>query len=103
MKKETLEEVIEIRYKHYSDSEKLKKAAFFGAKWQQEQDNKELAMWKLAVERQEARCKALHGVISDLQERMYSEKEVLEILKDFRDNIPNDVYVVDWFEQNKKK
>jgi hypothetical protein len=47
-----------------------------GAKLQQEQDNKELAMWKLAVERQEARCKALHGVISDLQERMYSEEDL---------------------------
>ena len=37
------------------------------------------------------------------KEKSYSEEEVLEILKDFRDNIPNDVYVVDWFEQFKKK
>ena len=51
-----------------------------GAKWQQEQDNKELGMWKLAVEKQEARCKALNGVISDLQERMYSEEEVLKLV-----------------------
>jgi hypothetical protein len=50
-----------------------------GAKWQQEQDNKELAMWKLAVEKQEARCTALRGVISDLQDKkMYNEEDMRE-------------------------
>jgi hypothetical protein len=47
------------------------------ANWQQEQDNKELAMWKLAVEKQEARCTSLRGVISDLQDKnKYSEEDM---------------------------
>lgn len=41
--------------------------------------------------------------IKQAQERSYSEEEVIEILKYFRDNIPKDVYVVDWFKQFKKK
>ena len=36
------------------------------------------------------------------QERMYSEKEVLELLKEFR-HVSLDIYAVDWFEQFKKK
>jgi hypothetical protein len=48
-----------------------------GAQWQQEQDNKELAMWKLAVEKQEARCTSLRGVISDLQDKnKYSDEDM---------------------------
>ena len=80
-----------------------------GAKWQQEQDNKELAMWKLAVERQEARCKALNSVISDLQEGMYSEEEVLNLLyeRESELNTHNSIFdyqdAKEWFEQFKKK
>lgn len=35
-------------------------------------------------------------------ERMYSEEEVLELLKEFR-HVSLDIYAVDWFEQFKKK
>lgn len=84
-----------------SDREGFVDGAFFGAQWQQEQDNKELAMWKLAVERQEARCKALHGVISDLQDKnKYSEEEVIDLLKKAHFVEQN---IEDWFEQFKKK
>ena len=36
------------------------------------------------------------------QERMYSEEEVLELLKEFR-HVSLDIYAVDWFEQIKHK
>lgn len=73
-----------------------------GAKWQQEQDNKELALWKLAVERQESRCKALNSVISTLQERMYSEKEVIAIVEKSRETGLTAEYLL-LTEQFKKK
>ena len=41
----------------------------------------ELAMWKLAVERQEARCKALNNIISSIQENTYSEKDVIDLIQ----------------------
>jgi hypothetical protein len=72
-KQETLEEAAKKLYPitgEYFNKEfyMVKRLAFIeGANWQQEQDNKELAMWKLAVEKQEARCITLRGVISDLQ------------------------------------
>jgi hypothetical protein len=47
--------------------------------------------------------KSMANIAKWQAERMYSEEEVLEILKDFRDNVPNDVYTVDWFEQFKKR
>jgi hypothetical protein len=82
-----------------------------GAKWQQEQDNKELAMWKLAVEKQEARCTALRGVISDLQDKnKYSEEEVRKIAEEVRWQVPATGNPREftknfdkWFEQFKKK
>jgi hypothetical protein len=85
--KETLEEAAERKYPLKGELEihfyMVRRLAFIdGAKWQQEQDNKELAKWKLAVEKQEARCIALRGVISDLQEKMYSEEEVKQMLID---------------------
>jgi hypothetical protein len=108
---ETLEKVEEIYLSHknndflYGHSEELqlayKAGIIDGINWQQEQDSKELAMWKLAVERQEARCKALNGVISDLQERSYSEEEVETLLLDCRTENPIDVSK--WFEEFKKK
>jgi hypothetical protein len=119
-KQETPEEAAE---KEYDDNlygyEKYRYDFIEGAKWQQEQDNKELGMWKLAVEKQEARCKALNGVISDLQERMYSEEDMREAFKSGRmvknykaeweetysDEMTSCKYVDfnKWFEQSKKK
>ena len=84
-----------------------------GAKWQQEQDNKELAMWKLAVEKQEARCTALRDVISDLQDKnKYSEKDLREaFIAGGNSQIEEDddygsrylKYMEDWFQKFKKK
>jgi hypothetical protein len=108
-KQETLEEALnKLKEKHtvlnLYPSNMLKNVAEFGAKWQQEQDNKELAMWKLAVEKQEARCTALRSVISNLQERMYSEEEVLNILQDFaNEDFSNVINIEEWFKQFKKK
>ena len=91
MKQETLEEVAEKRYPEDGsfvvmdiDIAEYQQLAFIdGTKWQQEQDNKELGMWKLAVERQEARCKALHSVISDLQEKnKYSEEDMRKAIQE---------------------
>jgi hypothetical protein len=98
-KQETLEEAgkdfIEntIRYSFNSDETKtfanrLLKCVEFGAEWQQEQDNKELAMWKLAVEKQEARCTSLRGVISDLQDKnKYSEEDMKQFGLYLGDNL----------------
>jgi hypothetical protein len=112
-KQETLEEAAERFAETYfnKDETSMRTSTLSfkdGAKWQQEQDNKELAMWKLAVEKQEARCTALRGVISDLQDKnKYSEEEVLDMLKFFTKNTRGDKPWVDaddeWFEQFKKK
>ena len=119
-KQETLEEAAERLFKIYSnntslaeghyeymmDKEDFKEASLELSKWQQEQDNKELGMWKLAVEKQEARCKALNSVISDLQKRMYSEEEVHKIIKSYKNNTPKvflKVFYNEWFEQFNKK
>jgi len=86
-KQETLEEAAIYNYKELYEGEPLTQdgpidAFKQGAKWQQEQDNKELAMWKLAVEKQEARCTSLRGVISDLQDKnKYSEEDLKEAFK----------------------
>ena len=123
MKKETLEDVAENAFNDFKRENPIvpqkhilpyKLGYIAGAKWQQEQDNKELAMWKLAVEKQEARCTALRGVISDLQERMYSEAiEFAEWIriKDFQTTSKNNWIGLDMkyyttqelFEQFKKK
>jgi hypothetical protein len=99
----------EWHYNRDVDCFKKRKAFINGAKWQQEQDNKELVMWKLAVEKQEDRCTALRGVISDLQDKnKYSEEEVYNLLCSmpnfFNMTIPQQIKARDeWFEQFKKK
>jgi len=107
MKQETLEELAEKYYPAYPDgvvtSEiySLREGFIKGAKCQQEQSNKEIAMWKLAVEKQEARCKALKSMITDLQQKSYSEEEVLDILHKHDLDDPFDHKK--WFEQFKKE
>jgi hypothetical protein len=105
MKQETLEEVAE----RYSANELSQLGFINGAKWQQEQDNKELAMWKLAVEKQEARCTSLRGVISDLQDKnKFSEEEVI-LYSDYvlmcsaEKTLKIPLQPKEWFEQFKKK
>jgi hypothetical protein len=74
-KQETLEEAAE-RYRFFwlNNKTTINQVFIDGAKFQQEQDKNK-----------------------------YSEEEVLEILKLSRDSIAKDVYVIDWFEQFKKK
>jgi hypothetical protein len=120
-KEETLEEaaklyigvpitrIIDDEERYYTSNIGEYDAFIQGAKWQQEQDNKELAMWKLAVEKQEARCTALRGVISDLQDKnKYSEEEVISILHSFHKEDNSRVVfslfgITKWFEKFKKK
>ena len=114
-KQETLEEAAERYVK--SDLKKTPLYWLFydtfkaGAKWQQEQDNKELAMQKLAVEKQEARCTALRGVISDLQDKnKCSEEDMINFHKwayqknriEESDKTTKEL-LKEWFEQFKKK
>ena len=93
----------DLDYREYAEYG-FKKGFLEGAEWQQEQNNKELAKWKLAVEKQEARCIALRGVISDLQERMYSEEDMIEFAKycNLKDDLSVRELLVIWFEQFKK-
>jgi len=110
-KQETLEEALERKYPltnilHLQLNTAIRTGFQEGAKWQSEQDNKELSMWKIAVKKQEARCKALNNVISTLQERMYSEKEVESLLHKFmQSQKPNwhGYSTTKWFEKYKKK
>jgi hypothetical protein len=94
MKQETLEEVALKLYQYQSENPpytiitpKAKVEGFIeGAKWQQEQDNKEIAMWKLAVEQQEKRCIALTNIIKKEKE----DKEIDDYYKNTKPgNIPN--------------
>ena len=118
--KETLEEAAEnfwINDDSMSNNDRISYVNGFkqGAKWQQEQDNKELGMWKLAVEKQEARCKALNSIISTLQERSYSEKDMINFAFDtycyiselmkvpFNQISENKLHAMYNFEQFKKK
>lgn len=117
-KQETLEEAAErLAYDSTEENKGFPSMKRFieGAKWQQEQDNKELGMWKLAVEKQEARCKALNSIISTLQERSYSEKDMINFAFDtycyiselmkvpFNQISENKLHAMYNFEQFKKK
>jgi hypothetical protein len=125
MKQETLEEAKQ-RYAEFTycyplervktfdkeaQMELLRRQFELGAKWQQEQDNKEIAMWKLAVEKQEARCIALKSLVTDALLKSYDKKEVLEQLNllysmknsmvdTFTDD--DDYITMKWFEQFKE-
>jgi hypothetical protein len=99
--KETLEQTaakfapVEIGNESHNrgrDENSFAREAFItGAKWQQEHGQKvghsvpvgntELAMWKLAVERQEARCKALNNIITSIQENTHNEKDVIDLIQ----------------------
>ncbi len=83
-KQETFEEAAQLYSKQFDYAEDSSPQIDFieGARWQAKQDIEEIAMYQLAIERQEARCKVMKDIINDLQSRMFNEEEVLQIVGD---------------------
>lgn len=106
-KQQTLEESGSVYAETVDENHTSHMLGFYnGAKWQAKQDAEEIAMYQLAIERQEARFKVLRDIINDLQSRMFTEEEVHKIIEDYQNNVENNpTYITyyKWFEQFKKK
>ena len=101
-KQETLEEIVEKL-----SIEDAKKLDMFlnGMKYQEKIKQEHYSLMEIELRHTKtllASCEMALEERNRQTQQKYSEEEVIEILKDFRDNIPSDVYVVDWFEQYKK-
>lgn len=84
---ESIKETIEEASKRYATEmygigyhPDVEKAFKKGAEGQKIQSNKEISIWRLAVEKQEARCKALKALVTDALQKSYDKEEVLEQL-----------------------